>query len=158
MADKRPGQKIKMTSIDELLCVPDSSGTTEISVRDIYPFENHPFKVLDDDKMAELIESIKENGVLTPVIVRKDRDEKSYIYQGEEIEISRKSALSEQMSRICDEIFSQTPVINNEAINKNDITAMAGNSRNKIVTALLRNELEPNLGLTGSGQEVWVHI
>ena len=58
------------------------------------------------------------------------------------------------MSRICDEIFSQTPVINNEAINKNDITAMAGNSRNKIVTALLRNELEPNLGLTGSGQEV----
>lgn len=34
MAEKRPGQKIKMTSIDELLCVPDSSGTTEISVRD----------------------------------------------------------------------------------------------------------------------------
>ena len=58
MADKRPGQKIKMTSIDELLCVPDSSGTTEISVRDIYPFENHPFKVLDDEKMEELIESI----------------------------------------------------------------------------------------------------
>ena len=57
MADKRPGQKIKMTSIDELLCVPDSSGPTEISVRDIYPFENHPFKVLDDEKMEELIES-----------------------------------------------------------------------------------------------------
>ena len=77
-----------------------------------------------------------------------------YIYQGEELEISRKSVLSEQMSIICDEIFSQTPVINNEAINKNDITAMAANSRNKIVTALLRNELEPNLGLTGTGQEV----
>jgi len=75
MADKRPGQKIKMTSIDELLCVPDASGTTEICVRDIYPFENHPFKVLDDEKMEELIESIKENGILTPVIVRKDRDD-----------------------------------------------------------------------------------
>ena len=75
MADKRPGQTIKMTSIDELLCVPDSSGTTEINVRDIYPFENHPFKVLDDEKMEELIESIKEYGILTPVIVRKDRDD-----------------------------------------------------------------------------------
>ncbi len=75
MADKRPGQKIKMTSIDELLCVPDSSGTTEISVRDIYPFENHPFKVLDDEKMEELIESIKEYGILTPVIVRKDGED-----------------------------------------------------------------------------------
>ncbi len=34
MANNRPGQKIKMTSIDELLCVPDSSGTTEIAIRD----------------------------------------------------------------------------------------------------------------------------
>ena len=32
MANSRPGQKIKMTSIDELLCVPDSSGTTEIAI------------------------------------------------------------------------------------------------------------------------------
>ena len=85
---------------------------------------------------------------------RPEEYKSKYIYQGEELEISRKSVLSEQMSLICDEIFSQTPVINNEAINKNDITAMAGNSRNKIVSALLRNELEPNLGLTGSGQEV----
>ena len=75
MANNRPGQKIKMTSIDELLCVPDSSGATEIAIRDIYPFENHPFKVLDDEKMDELVDSIKENGILTPVIVRKDRDD-----------------------------------------------------------------------------------
>ena len=44
----RPGQKIKMTSIDELLCVPEVSGTQDIEIRAIYPFENHPFKVLDD--------------------------------------------------------------------------------------------------------------
>ena len=75
MANNRPGQKIKMTSIDELLCVPDSSGTTEIAIRDIYPFENHPFKVLDDEKMEELVDSIKSYGVLTPGILRKDRDE-----------------------------------------------------------------------------------
>ena len=85
---------------------------------------------------------------------RPEEYKSKYIYQGRELEIGRKSVLSEQMSLICDEVFSQTPVINNEAINKNNITAMAGNSRNKIVTALLRNELEPNLGLTGSGQDV----
>ncbi len=75
MMPDRPGQKMRMTSIDELLCVPDASGTVEISVRDIYSFENHPFKVLDDEKMEELVESIKENGILTPVIVRKDSDD-----------------------------------------------------------------------------------
>ena len=36
----------------------------------MYTFENHPYRVLDDDKMMELVESIKENGVLEPAIVR----------------------------------------------------------------------------------------
>ena len=48
---KRVGQKIKMTSIDELLCVPSASGCDEIEVARIRPFKDHPFKVLDDDKM-----------------------------------------------------------------------------------------------------------
>ena len=74
---QRPGQKIKMTSIDELLCVPQTAGTTDIDVNAIYAFENHPFKVLDDEKMEELVDSIKLNGVLTPVIVRPD-DEGTY--------------------------------------------------------------------------------
>lgn len=73
----RAGQKIKLTSIDELLCVPETEGTVDIDVRAIYPFENHPFKVLDDEKMDELVESIKTNGVLTPVLVRPD-DEGTY--------------------------------------------------------------------------------
>lgn len=34
---KRPGQKITMTSIDELLCVPDTEGTIDIDVAAIYP-------------------------------------------------------------------------------------------------------------------------
>ena len=73
----RAGQKIKLTSIDELLCVPETEGTVDIDVRAIYPFENHPFRVVDDEKMEELVESIKANGVLTPVLVRPD-DEGTY--------------------------------------------------------------------------------
>lgn len=77
-----------------------------------------------------------------------------YIYAGREETIGRKAALTELMSDICDRIYSCTPVVNNEAMNKNEITPTANTSRNKIVAALLRNELEPNLGFTGSGQEV----
>ena len=73
----RAGQKIKLTSIDELLCVPETEGTVDIDIRSIYPFENHPFRVVDDEKMDELVESIKANGVLTPVLVRPD-DEGTY--------------------------------------------------------------------------------
>ena len=79
-----------------------------------------------------------------------------YIFEGKEMPIRRKAALTELMSGICDEVFALTPVINNEVMNKNEITSIASNSRSKIIAALLRNELEPNLGFTGTGQEVSV--
>ena len=77
-----------------------------------------------------------------------------YFFDGEKRQVHRKAALTELMSDICDSVFSMTPVISNEAVNRNEITNIASNSRNKIVTGLLRNELEKNLGLSGSGQEV----
>ena len=77
-----------------------------------------------------------------------------YIYNGEEKSILRKAALTGLASDICFSTFFETPVINNEAINKDEITSIANNSRNKILSGLLRNVLESNLGLTGTGQEV----
>lgn len=77
-----------------------------------------------------------------------------YIYKGKDQLITRKSALTGLMSDICDRVYSETPIINNEAINKNEITSIARNSRKKIVAALLRNELEQDLGLTGTGPEI----
>lgn len=41
-----------------------------IKLEKLHPFENHPFKVLDDDSMTELVESIKEYGLLNRIIVR----------------------------------------------------------------------------------------
>jgi len=73
----RVGSKIKLTSIDELLCVPETSGTTEIELGLISAFENHPFRVVDDEKMEELVESIRQQGILSPVLVRPD-DEGGY--------------------------------------------------------------------------------
>lgn len=85
---------------------------------------------------------------------RPENNASTYIYGSKKQNISRKSDLTGLLSKICDSIFSETPVVNNEVINKNEITGVAANSRNKIITALLRNELDTNLGLSGSGQEV----
>ena len=62
---RRPGQKIKLTSVEELLGV-----NNEESAIEIRSFRNHPFKVIDDDKMQDLVESIRANGILSPVLVR----------------------------------------------------------------------------------------
>ena len=42
----------------------------DIPINQITAFKDHPYKVIDDSKMQELVESIKQNGVLTPAIVR----------------------------------------------------------------------------------------
>ena len=45
-------------------------------------------------------------------------------------------------------------MINNEAVNRSELTGTAINSRSKIIAGLLRNSLDSGLGLTGTGQEV----
>lgn len=69
----RVSNKIKLHSVDELLGVPSIAGTQEIEIERIHTFPNHPFKVLDDDRMETLVESIRDNGILNPVIVRPDQ-------------------------------------------------------------------------------------
>lgn len=68
----RSGEKIKLTSIDELLGVVNEETAMEIEISRIHAFKDHPFKVLDDEKMADLVESVKTYGVLTPVLLRSD--------------------------------------------------------------------------------------
>ncbi len=68
----RSGDKIKLTSIDELLGVVNEESAMEIEIRKIHSFVDHPFKVMDDEKMDELVASIRENGVLVPVLLRPD--------------------------------------------------------------------------------------
>ena len=65
-------EKMKLASIDELLGVPAKSenGTEEIDISLIKPFKNHPFKVLDDEKMDELVDSVLKQGIISPVLVR----------------------------------------------------------------------------------------
>ena len=70
----RVAGKIKLQSVDELLGVPEISGTQEIEIARIHEFPNHPFKVLDDERMDLLVDSIRENGILNPVIVRPDQN------------------------------------------------------------------------------------
>lgn len=63
-------EKIHLTSVNELFGLENAESSIEIAIDRIRSFKDHPFKVLDDDKMTDLMESIKSNGVLTPVVVR----------------------------------------------------------------------------------------
>lgn len=72
---KSSAKNIQMTSYEEL-CGVGGLGETggenvkEIALAEIFPFHNHPYKVLDDEAMQDTVESIREHGVLVPGIVR----------------------------------------------------------------------------------------
>ena len=78
----RTGQKLKLTTVEELLGVPATESSTEIDVDMIHVFKNHPFKVLDDEKMSDLVESIRVNGILSPVLVRPDGEDSYEMISG----------------------------------------------------------------------------
>lgn len=72
---KSSAAKIQMTSYEELFQTGDNADSSvekvlEISLSNLYPFKNHPFKVLDDEAMQDTVESIKAHGVLVPGIAR----------------------------------------------------------------------------------------
>lgn len=78
-----------------------------------------------------------------------------YYYQGERIlNIKSGAKLSRLISDICTKIFDKTPKINNELINKNNLTPTITNARKKVNDRLLAKDLALNLGLSGYGPDV----
>lgn len=71
--------KFGFTSVTDLLGANEDS--TFISIDSLISFSNHPFKVIDDADMVELVESIKENGVISPIIVRTSAHNEPKLYE-----------------------------------------------------------------------------
>jgi ParB family chromosome partitioning protein len=66
--------KVKLNSFDDLFRTEQPQAGTEqvqeIALSELHEFKGHPFKVLDDEKMQETVESVREHGVLMPGIAR----------------------------------------------------------------------------------------
>lgn len=58
-----------------------TDGTTSLRLEDLIPFRNHPFKLYEGDRFNDMVESIKQYGVIVPIVVRKV-DEKYEILSG----------------------------------------------------------------------------
>ena len=69
-------RNMSLASYDDLFSTEESRAEAgmekimEIPLDELHPFRNHPFKVLDDDRMRDTVESIREYGVLVPAIAR----------------------------------------------------------------------------------------
>ncbi len=82
------GKKLELTSFDEIFNNEETRREERlervqmIAVEEMDDFPNHPFKVCDDEKMQDTIESIRQNGVLVPAIVRPKENGRYEIVAG----------------------------------------------------------------------------
>lgn len=77
---KGSGRNISLTSYDDLFSTEETRQADareqiqQIPLSELHPFKDHPFRVVDDDRMMETVESVKEYGVLVPAIARPLED------------------------------------------------------------------------------------
>ena len=77
---KSSAKKISLTSVDDLFSTEESrvdeqrEKIADIPLSELYPFKDHPFKVIDNEAMFDTAESIKQYGVLVPAIARPRED------------------------------------------------------------------------------------
>lgn len=70
------GLNVSLNSYDDIFSTEESrqeeqrEQVQQIPIGELFPFKNHPFKVLDDDSMSDTVESVKQYGVLSPLIAR----------------------------------------------------------------------------------------
>ena len=72
---KNSGKNIELASFDSIFSTEETrqggnQRIEQLPLSDLVPFKDHPFRVVDDDRMKETVESIREYGVLVPIIVR----------------------------------------------------------------------------------------
>ena len=84
---KSSASNIKMQSVDALFGLEQDKGSPaekveEVAIDKLYPFNSHPFRVLDDEKMQETVESVREHGIICPLIVRPGKNDGYEIIAG----------------------------------------------------------------------------
>ena len=88
MMNKDIGKNIELSAFDDLFETDESRADKkrerifDIPLSDIQSFPDHPYKVLDDERMTELVDSIKDHGLLQPVLVRPIENNKYEMVSG----------------------------------------------------------------------------
>jgi ParB family chromosome partitioning protein len=110
-------KKIKISSYDDLF-IPTAADTfddgtpAKVTLDKLIPFPQHPFKLYQDERMQEMVASVRTNGILTPILVRPTKDNKSYeIISGHNrVEAARQAGL-EEMPAIIRQMDDETAIV-----------------------------------------------
>ena len=114
---KEQEQKMKLPKLDDLFTSQEqrdyekAEKVEEIDISKISNFPNHPFKVVNDDKMDDMVKSVKEYGVILPVIIRPKDNGTYEMISGHRRKFASQLALKETMPCIVRELSDDEAII-----------------------------------------------
>ena len=124
--------------------------------------ENTP--ELEGDAVARRELSIRwveaEHGVddqLTTIFGGDNEGSCRWFHKGHEVSITSQRDRNEHLSKICDEVYHKTPIIQNELINRRKISGAVTTARKKLIQAMLENGDQENLGIPGYPAEMSIY-
>lgn len=141
-----------------LIAIPDSIGSLQKAVIEVARLhwiqQNTP--ELQNDRVARRELSSRITEVETDVerqlkgIFTGDSEEACvWFYEGKRLNINSQHEQNERLSKICDHVYSKTPIIRNELINRRKISGTVTAARRELIQAMLENHGQENLGISG---------
>ncbi|MYB64777.1 hypothetical protein F4X73_08805 [Candidatus Poribacteria bacterium] len=106
-------------------------------------------------RLADVEHDVSER--ISAVYGADDKEVCIWYHKGEQTDIDSERKRNEYLSIICDEIFSETPLIRNELINRRKISGAATSARKKLIQAMLENENREDLGIEGYPPEMSIY-
>lgn len=97
------------------------------------------------------------NDQLTTIFAGSSNAPCRWFHKGQPVTINSQRARNEHLSKICDEVYHKTPLIRNELINRRKISGTITTARKKLIQAMLENEDQENLGITGYPAEMSIY-
>lgn len=119
-------------------------------------FDIQKIKKVRDNNLDDKVASKELNSILDHYIkllnhqvldnIYKDNGNIIWYFKGKVIKINDRQKFNQFLSEICDKVYFNTPIFKNELVNKTKISGQVANARKKLISRLLNNINEPNIG------------
>lgn len=81
-----------------------------------------------------------------------------WLHQSRKLDIPDRKSLNQRLSDICDRLYSASPVIRNELINRSRLSSAAASARIRLIAAMIESQGSENLGLVGTPPEMAIYL
>lgn len=158
----------KLTDREEvLIAIPRAIGTLQDAVTQLASLRwvSENTRELEGDAVArnelssQQVQAEREvSNRLTGIFGGSKKDICAWYHKGQPIDtINSQRTRNAYLSKICDEVYNETPIIQNELINRRKISGAATTARKKLIQAMLENGDKKNLGITGYPAEMSIY-